>query len=334
MEQRIRDRFSPEILEETTARYGLTPNQLIAKDGFESFIYEYERDGNGFILRIAHSIRRSEAMVRGEIDWINFLADGGAGVARAVQSARDYRVERIDDGAGGYFLATAFHRARGKPAWEVGWSEPLYRTYGRLMGNLHGLTRSYVPGDPRAERFNWDSSEMLEVEQFLPRTETMVRDNYRRLLEKIHVIPQNGDSYGLIHQDAHAGNFFVSDTGEITLFDFDDCAYSWFINDIAIVLFYMINGMKNPREFLDTFLPPFLEGYCLETRFDPTWIEAIPLFLKLREIDLYAVIHRSFNVENLEDPWCRRFMTGRRERLMKNHPFVDFDFTVIRKWIS
>lgn len=26
-------------------------------------------------------------------------------------------------------------------------------------------------------------------------------------------------------------------------------------------------------------------------------------FMKLREIDLYTVIHRSFDVNNLDDPW-------------------------------
>ena len=34
-------------------------------------------------------------------------------------------------------------------------------------------------------------------------------------------------------------NFFVDEAGQITLFDFDDCAHNWFINDVAIVLFYI-----------------------------------------------------------------------------------------------
>lgn len=35
------------------------------------------------------------------------------------------------------------------------------------------------------------------------------------------------------------GNFLVSDK-EINIFDFDECQYSWFVEDIAIQLFYII----------------------------------------------------------------------------------------------
>jgi len=43
------------------------------------------------------------------------------------------------------------------------------------------------------------------------------------------------ESYGLVHCDVNPTNFYVND-GQITLFDFDDCAYNWFINDIAVAL--------------------------------------------------------------------------------------------------
>ncbi len=334
MEKRIKNRFTPDILSETAARYGVAPLALKALDGFESFIFQYETEGEGRILRVGHANRRSERMVRGEIDWIQFLADGGAGVARPVLSLQGRPLERIPDGHGGCFLATAFRRAPGRHAWETGWSDALYRSYGRLLGTLHRLTLTYVPRDPEGGRLHWDSPEMLEVETFLPKKETRVRDQYRRLINRIHDLPRTPDSYGLIHQDAHAGNFFVDDAGKITLFDFDDCVYSWFINDLAIVIFYMIVDTDNPGDLLDRFLPPFIAGYQEESVFDPRWPDAIPLFLKLREIDLYAMIHRSFDVENLDDPWCRRFMTGRRERIETDALFAPYDFRRIQEWLT
>ena len=47
---------------------------------------------------------------------------------------------------------------------------------------------------------------------------------------------------------------------------------------------------------------PFLTGYSRENPLETRRLNGIPYFLKLREIDLYAVIHRSFDVENLDDP--------------------------------
>ena len=82
-------------------------------DGFESFMYEFERDDGEYILRIGHSLRRSIPMIQGEVNWINYLAAGGVPAARAILSENDRLVELIDDGQGEYFLATAFVKARG-----------------------------------------------------------------------------------------------------------------------------------------------------------------------------------------------------------------------------
>jgi len=41
---------------------------------------------------------------------------------------------------------------------------------------------------------------------------------------------------------------------------------------------------------------------------------------------LYAVIHRSFDVKNLDDPWCVWYMDGRKKRLEGKIPYLDFDF--------
>ena len=73
-------------------------------------------------------------------------------------------------------------------------------------------------------------------------------------------------------------------------------------------------------------MPPFLRGYGRENRLDVRWSDQLPHFLKLREIDLYAVIHRSLDVENLDDWWCERFMDGRKERIERDRPVIDFDF--------
>ena len=59
---------------------------------------------------------------------------------------------------------------------------------------------------------------------------------------------------------------------------------------------------------------------------DPVWFKQIPFFMKLRELDLYAVIHRSFDVENLDDPWCAWYMKGRKDKLESGTPYLDFDF--------
>ena len=330
MEKRSKERFNDNILQAAMARYGIAPGQIHLLDGFESFMYAFDRGPEACILRIGHTFRRSEALIRGEVDWINFLADGGATVARAVLSAEGNLVEPLDDGRGELFLTTAFRRAEGKPPpREASWPPRLYETYGQLLGRMHKLSKGYEPADPAWRRPQWDDEIMLDVETHLPETDTRVADRFRALMAHLETLPRDAESYGLIHFDAHGGNFFVDAEGTITLFDFDDCNYSWFANDLAIVLFYLLVDRADGPAFLGEFMPHFLRGYRGENRLDPVWLREIPHFMKLREIDLYAIIHRSFDVDNLDHPWCARYMRGRKERIEAGRPFIDYDFETL-----
>ncbi len=328
MEPLIKDRYNDAILQEAMRRYGIAGDQIRSLDAFESFIYEFERDSDGYILRISHSSRRSHSLVHGEVDWINYLADGGISVARAVLSDSGKLVEAIDDQRGGAFLVTAFVKAPGRAPWDL-WTPELYESYGEVIGRIHTLTKSYRPGQTAWRRPEWDDDLFEFVEHYLPDSESIAKQRYRDVCDHVNTLAKERDSYGLIHQDAHGNNFFVDETGRITLFDFDDCAYSWFINEIAIILFYIVQSVQDAedwRAFTAEFLAHFLRGYVRACPLDPAWLKEIPAFLKIREIELYAVMHRDFDVDAIDDEWCARFMRDRKFRIEHDVPFIDFDF--------
>ena len=328
MEKAIRERYSEDILHEVMRRYGIAPAEIKLLDGFESYIYEYGQDDAHFIMRISHSIRRSVELISGEVDWINYLSDGGVGVARAVPSRGGQLVEVIEDGRGGQFLAVAFVKAKGGSPWKKGgWNETLFERYGRLIGRMHALSKDYQPANPAWRRGEWDDPLNLDVLGWLPAEQTIVAEKESALIDYLRALPRDRHSYGLIHQDAHAGNFFVDNQGLITLFDFDDCVYSWFVYDIAMVVFYAVTNHAEPERFTAEFWPPFWRGYRQENDLDPAWLAEMPAFFKLREIDLYAIIHRSFDVDNLTDSWVAQFMDGRRQRIEQDIPYLNVDFT-------
>ena len=203
MEEKIRSRFTHEILAETVRRYGVSPVALEELDGFESFIYGYEKDEQKYILRIAHSLRRSEVWIRGEVDWINYLVDGGVGASMVIESEDGNLVEAVDDGQGGAFLATVFEHAPGIPAWEFGWDDALYRSIGITVGRMHRLTKSYRPRDPLAERPQWDDPIMLLDPAWLLEGDQIVWDKYAEIVARCRTLPQTERDYGLIHFDVH-----------------------------------------------------------------------------------------------------------------------------------
>jgi len=328
METEIKARYTDSILHEAMRRYGITPDHIRLLDGFESFIYEFERDGGEYILRIGHSLRRTIELIQGEVSWINHLAQGGAGVSRAILSLNGQLVEAIDDEGGGQFLATAFVKAQGRPIWEIGWTPDAYERYGELLGRIHALSCTYTPPDPTFKRPEWDDPRNMEADRWLPPSEAIAAQKFSEIMTYLNTLPRDDSrAYGLIHQDAHSANFFVDDQGRFTLFDFDDCVYSWYIYDIAMVVFYMIVLEDDPLPLTEAFMPRFWSGYRRHHDLDPLWLAEIPHFLKLREIDLYAVMYRSFgSISAVDNPWAGRFVLGRRERIENDIPLVTFDF--------
>jgi Ser/Thr protein kinase RdoA (MazF antagonist) len=349
MDGQIIARFNDAILQEAMQRYGIANDEIKPLDAFESFIYEFERGGDGYILRIGHSLRKSKALIQGEVDWINYLARGGVSVARAVLSESLKLVEAIEDEQGGQFLVTAFVKAVGQKPWEAGWTPARFETYGQMLGKMHALAVHYQPV-PAWKRPEWDDGIMKFMELYLPASEVSAHQKYQAVLEHIYSLPKDRASYGLIHQDAHQNNFFMDADGTLTLFDFDDCVYSWFINDIAIVLFYISMdaeelGFPTVAAFTQEFMTHFLRGYRQVYTLDANWLKEIPHFLKLRELELYAVVHRDFDIQDIDHGsvedfkrvrdfdvnnsghmWIANFMRDRKTRIEQDLPFIDFDF--------
>lgn len=334
MDPKIAARFTDQILARARERYGIAADHIELLDGFESFIYRFWRPDGQFILRIGHSERRSPDLIRGEVDWINYLAAGGASVAKAVLSEGGNLVEPLEDGQGGEFLCTAFVQAPGQEVRREQWNERLFHNYGRLLGRMHALAKTYRPSNPAWRRYEWDSPVNNTAEVQMPASETLALEKYRQVFSYLRSLPRDPEGYGMIHQDAHAGNFFVDDDYCITLFDFDDCCYGHFIYDLAMVLFYSANGASDPAAFTARFMPVFLSGYREENRLDPKWLAELPHFMKLREIDLFAAIH--FSYEDGDDPdnaWSRRYMQGRREKIEKDVPFIEYDWESLGEYL-
>lgn len=334
MDPQIAARFNDDILQSAMQRYNIPAGGIEALDGFESFIYKFERPDGRFILRIGHSQRRSPDLIHGEVDRINYLATGGASVARAIRSRDDNLVEAMDDGQGAQFLCTAFVHAPGGPVRREQINETLFRNYGRLMGRMHALAKTYQVSDPAWRRYDWDAPENNTAERQMPARETLALEKYRMVYTHLRSLPRDADGFGIIHQDAHPGNFFVDDQYTLTLFDFDDCVYGHFIYDIAMVLFYTSIDESDPAEYTARFMPVFLSGYREENRLDPAWLAELPHFMKLREIDLFAAIHFSFeDGDNPDHPWCARYMQNRRERIQTGQPFIEFDWNSLAQYL-
>ncbi|MCP4567091.1 MAG: phosphotransferase [FCB group bacterium] len=322
----IFDKQSEYILAEAAGCFGVAPSDLQKLGSFESYVYEYVRDGSSYILKLTHSLHRTMAQIEGELEWINFLADNGVPVGRAFPATDGQLPARIDlDDS--YFLAYSFGKSSGAHITKDDWNEKLFIKWGRLTGRMHALAKMFSPSDRSRKRFEWHEDESLKVEKYIPADQEIIIEKCNSLKGRLRKLDTDDEAYGLIHSDLHHGNFFINN-GDIIPFDFDDCHYNWFAYDLGIPLFYALRSTfvtGDKMAFAEKFMSAFMTGYNEENKLAAEWFKYIPYFMKMREMDLYIIIHAEGAF--LENKWCSDYMEGRREKIENDIPVIDLDFS-------
>ncbi|MGN7356863.1 phosphotransferase enzyme family protein [Paenibacillus sp. SAF-054] len=254
MIREIEQQFTDEILTEAIKRYDLNQDAVRSLGGYESFVYEYQKNNAFFILKISHTIRRSRDYIRGEIEFLNFLSSRGLAVSNAIPSARGNMFEEIA-AENGSFLAISYEKSLGKEVSDEDWNEALYEKWGEFMGKIHHATKGYEWSNPAFKRQAWDQEVQLKAEKYLRPDDVMISILKERLT-KLTSLPKSKDTYGLIHSDFSQSNFYLHN-GDMYLFDFDDCSYTYFVNDMGITLcyalFFRIRNLKIKRNIIDCF---------------------------------------------------------------------------------
>ncbi len=317
MEAASREAFTSEIKAEIFASLDLVESDWQDLGGFESFVFENSETNQ--ILRMTHQSHRNPQDIAAEVEFLLHLKKHGARVCAPTTELTTI----------GEFHICQFEKAPGRLITQSDFTPELIQSWGAAIGKFHALSSSYEPEG--AKRFGWQTDDNLDFRSRTPNDQEDLLAIGDKYLAQMAELPTNGLNYGLIHSDAHSGNFFI-DGGRLSFFDFDDCCYQWFAFDVATILFsgvlhpWMANAQEAREEQARVFLPEFLKGYQTEFMVSDFLIEHLPLFLKLREFSLYAVIHSHMDVNNLEDWYPKKFMTGRRERLEADLPYLDIDF--------
>ncbi len=284
-------------LPEFAKQYNIDP-KLLQKlyGGYENTIFGHNEDERGAVLRITPSSHRTLQQIRAEIDWLSYLTENGVSAVCPQQSVDGNIVETIEYN-GSYMTAVCFEYASGRLATPQDFNEDLFRNWGQLMGRIHSLTKNYSPEPDITKRWEWYEDSYLNRES-IPSNQVKVLERFDSVIEYIRDLPINNDSYGLIHMDMHHQNLFL-DGKKITLLDFDDCQYGFFILDIANTLGFSIwekNKNETNREFATRFLDCFMEGYERENQLDDVWMENLPTAMKVFEFIHYIAFNQDYDL--------------------------------------
>jgi amicoumacin kinase len=329
MEHWIEELFSKELLEEAAKRYGCDTSHAKKLGDFENYVFEVYKGETPYILRLTHSSHRSGKDVEAELRWMNYLHGKGVNVPLVNQSAKGELVEVLNAGDTCFYICL-FDKAPGKPVGinDELFHEDLFRKWGKMTGKMHLFTKDYEAGEYVRDR--WDEDDVMDYRKYLPAGDTYIIEKAERNMKEIQNFKETPDNFGIIHSDIHPGNFFYHD-GDLHVFDFDDSMQFFFLSDVAIPLYYSVwwkfrkESLKVRSEFGDAFLTAFLRGYLEEYTIEEGWIEQMPSFLLLRDLTLYTVFHKKWDMANLSEVEESIF-TGIKDRLLNDEPLVKLDY--------
>jgi len=202
------------------------------------------------------------------------------------------------------------------------------KTFGQAVGKIHQLAAANPPEKVLHVRPHWDQigNDFNPPVELAPE-EIEIQRKKTALLEQILALPKTPDVYGLIHLDLHLGNILIHATSPtITLLDFDDVAFGWFVMDLVTPITDIVVCHSEPEkdELINTYLAEAIAGYQLERELSMTHLAQIPLFLSLLEIGLYTRFHKMKGWQQ-ENGWVKTFMTNRKERIEAGIPIVNLD---------
>jgi amicoumacin kinase len=293
---------------------------------FENYVFEVYREDKPLILRVTHSTHRSMDEIHAELDWMKYLNRHNVNCPRPFTSKSGYLIEKATAADGSQFFACLSSKV---PGYQVKvkseqFNEQLFTAWGKAIGQMHAVTKTYHP--EKNLRPSWEEEELLNIENYV-QEEPEVILNTKTLIKDLKGLPKNRDTFGLIHSDIHSGNFFY-DGESVHVFDFDDCSYHWFASDIAIPLYYSIfygwqgASVQEIEVFAKNFLTPFMEGYETYNSLPENWQEQLPLFLKLRDITLYSVLHKKIAPED-RDEQLNQLLDAMKTRIIRKEAIVN-----------
>lgn len=318
-----------EIIRLAAERYGIEACELKKiEGGYQNLTFEYVSGDTPYMLRISKSSTRTFRQIESELQFLMHLSKYGVLVSLPVKSIRGNMIEKVICRETTYY-AVSFRKAEGAHIRypEFLSKHDVFFELGKITAGLHNASRTF-PKELN-NRIEWtDNYYLKSYKEFISEDETEKIASFEEQMNEVACIHRTKENFGLIHGDINVGNFFYNQ-GEITLFDFDECQNSWFVEDIAIQLFYTVyvygdDCMEERNSKAMEFMQNFLKGYKSEADIDVEMLKQIPRFLLLREMIVHVGIYKKWDLESLSG-WYEDYFRYSSERIRKRIPIVEYD---------
>jgi len=296
--------FTPAALEALRA-FPVAPGEIELVSLAENVTFRVidQGDGGAYVLRLHRPGYHADQALDSERLWTRALAEHGVRVPipLAARDGRDYvpvAVRGLDEArrAGmthwipGELLEDVLARADGTQP-----SDPWFERLGAVCAAMHVQSSAWRP-PPAFQRHALDADGLLGEAPFLgpfwehsklsPGERRLLLDTRERLRGALDRYGRTPGTYGVIHADLHPSNLLV-EGDRLTVIDFDDSAFGWYLYDIAVAL-----SRSQGRSEFDAVERAFFRGYRSVRALSEAERSLVPMFLLIRGMAVIGWLHQ------------------------------------------
>ena len=251
-------------------------------------------DGGRKVMRVHRHDYHTEVEIASELAWASALsADEGVRTATALPNRRGRLVTTVADPSGRLRHCVMFDFVDGSEA-NLTEADEGYVLLGELAARMHRHAREWArPSWFR--RFSWDFDAAFgQVARWgrwqqgigVGRAELAVLSRLEnRLEERLRAFGAAPDRFGLVHADMRLANLLWKPPSEVTVIDFDDCGFSWFLYDLGAALSFVEDRPQVPA-----LIDAWLRGYRRVSSLSSQDEDEIWTFILFRRLLLLAWI--------------------------------------------
>ena len=280
-------------------------------NGFHNKIFKGVYKSSEIVIRKASKSRRSLKEVTSEIEFLNDISVLNF-VIKPFAIKGKYVIEKDEH------IYLFYEFIEGKVWHELEHTPDIIEEAGSNLALLHQMSISL---DKPYQRKSFEQHPDLDLYLEYYHNKSRFIEVYRKTLEEINKIEKTKNSYGLVHGDYLYSNMIYKTP--LTIIDFDDIEYGYYLYDIAVYMFYYllggdplnINLVENTQRF-----NAFLKGYKKVRNINRKHLSYLNPFFRLRQMKLLGTI-QTYLKDNL-GPWQEKYIELSEKMIENGIPFI------------
>ncbi|WP_246624774.1 phosphotransferase enzyme family protein [Oceanobacter mangrovi] len=283
-------------VESLAGQWGATPAaqvRLLTLSENATFILQDPTFSKPMIVRVHRPDYHSLIEIQSELAWIQALKASELLTTPAPIAMLNGELVGSFDDQGHTRYVVAFEFA---PGTEPNADDDLsagFETLGAISARLHLHTADWpVPSGFVRKRWDFKSAfgdqplwgDWRAALGLEPAGEAILQQLLDVLEQRLAAYGSSSDRFGLIHTDLRLANLLVTDD-QLTVIDFDDCGFSWFMYDFASAISFFETSPTIPA-----LQAAWLKGYRSVRPLGPEHEAMLPDFIMFRRMLLTAWI--------------------------------------------